>query len=117
MQRLELYLPRIKVPRLNSIQDRILRQYALKKAQIEISLNKTIVQALNGQSKVDISPLWNSYVNLRYGLEDLNLKMEDTMRADYEKIRHLRPSLVKMADGTVAVTGLESLGRLIPHDS
>lgn len=59
--------------------------------------------------------IWNRYVGLSYGVpaeevDSSNVRMtEQTMLAEYEKIRKLKPKLHIGKDNKVSLTGLEPI--------
>lgn len=102
----------VKVPKLGSSLDIILREFLTKKASKEVYLNKLLAQiAINTsgstKEKIDnITTTWNDYVNLAYYLENNKQQKEIDMQEEYALWKKITPK-IKIGDkGKLIVEGL-----------
>ena len=110
---MELFVSGVKVPKLGSLQDVIARQYLVKKAQKEITLNKLQAQMAmvsnpnpeSGWSNT-ISQMWNSYVNTACYMEDEVHLREEEMQLEFEHWKTIKPVMYKDENGHVKVKGI-----------
>ena len=109
---MELYVSGVKVPKLGSLQDRILRNYLTKRASREVGKNKLLAQiatAVGGESKEwssAISRIWSDYVNMEFFLEGADDEREADMKNQFEYWTKVKPVIVKDKDGKLSVKGL-----------
>lgn len=118
MQRLRLYTSGVKVPKLGSYKDSVLRQFMLMESKKNINLNQiqAYIAMAAGDSKqwqANIKKIWSSYIALELGMEvedeeKATLNSEKEMMSQYEAVRKLRPKLiVDRKNGKLIVTGLQ----------
>ena len=119
VQRIELFASGVKVPPLGSLQDKILRQYQLKKAFKEVSKQKAIVLgliAVAGANKASKSVLelvlstFDDYSSQELYLERALEEMEKDMRQELEFWKLTKPKVSKGKDGKLEL----SIGSLKP---
>jgi hypothetical protein len=121
MQRMELHLSGVKVPKLGSLHDRVYREYMTKKSQLEVERTKFhMFNALTNPTIGDagkarewsekIKRIWSNYLALEYGVEVPEYaEREIQMREYYENVvKHLKPVLQKTEKG-YNVKGLDVL--------
>ena len=77
-------------------------------------MNKIHTQHILNQGRGDgfvssIKKLWTHYVNLTYNIKDTSINEEVVMRAEYDKLKLLRPVMTKTAEGLIEVKGLLGL--------
>jgi hypothetical protein len=119
---MKLYTSGVKLPKLGSPQDRVLRNYLLKESQKEVAKTQllammvaNVVQFSDNGAARDwndrVKKIWNGYLGLEYGLEipehtDQEVKMIEHYS---KKVKHLKPKLTKGDKGQFIVTGLDAL--------
>lgn len=123
MQRMKLHVSGVKVPKLGTMQDRVMREYLYKTAQLEIKRTEfMMLAALTGPNLLNpndkrswassISKSWRQYMSLEY-----NLEMTEHTERELELIEYYT-STVKNAKlqirvdekGTPVLNGLETMG-------
>ena len=110
---MRLYTSGVKVPKLYSIQDRVLRQFQILETRKNLQLGKIISQAAIGTGNRErdwfnsINSTWNDYVNLECGVMSEIKNREEDMVKEYERYRHLRPKMFFGKDGSLQVTGVD----------
>lgn len=109
---MRLYTSGVKVPKLYSLQDRVLRQFQLIETRKNIQHAKLLSQIAIGSGAGDknwfnnINNIWNDYLNLECGTVEEIRDREQDMATEYEKYRYLRPKLTIGADGSLTLTGI-----------
>lgn len=118
---MRLHLSGVKLPRLGSLKDRIMRAHLTRESEKETK--KTQLLALLVTNSVDfdnqqsasvwegkIKSLWNRYLALEYGIELSVEKEKELEMLEYyqEFVKNLRPKL-HIEGGKAVVSGLDSL--------
>lgn len=119
---MKLYTSGVKLHRLGSPQDRVLRSYLLKESQKEVAKTQLLammvtnsIQFQDASAASDwhgkVKKIWNGYLGLEYGIEMPEFSDKETQMIEHysKKIKHLKPKLVKGDKGQFVVTGLESM--------
>lgn len=95
------------VPRLGSVKARILNKYIQRKTETRIAQARVFAQAAHDLSgSKSLAGFWSTYVNLEYGLDSRERGREDSMRKEYDKIKHLRPTLKISKEHGLEVEGI-----------
>lgn len=109
---MKLYTNGIKLPKLGSVEDRVIRQFLTKESEKESKKTQLLaliaVQAL--PSKDDqVKKVWSKYLELEYGVEiPEHTEQELDMMKYYEGVvKHIKPKL-SMKNGKMFVSGFES---------
>lgn len=111
-QRVDLYLSGVKVPKLGSSQDIVLRKFLTNRSSKEVYLNKLLARtALNtseGKKELidDVTSSWNDYVNLVFYLENTKEEKTKEMMEEYEVWKKIMPKVKLGKDGKLVVTGI-----------
>jgi hypothetical protein len=118
---MKLFLTGIKLPKLGSLQDRIIRQHMTSESQKETKKVQFLaLLAINSVSTADVSSttewekkvknLWTSYLGLEYGVEipEDNDKEIEMMEYYQSTVKNLKAQL-SMKAGQLTVTGLDKL--------
>lgn len=102
----------VKVPKLGSSLDIVLRDFLTKRASKEVYLNKLLAQlainASNGKKEIldSVTSTWNNYVNLAFHLENNKQQKEMDMQEEYAVWKKITPK-IKIGDkGKLIVEGL-----------
>lgn len=110
---MELFVSGVAVPKLGSIQDVMARQYLTKRSKKEVALNSLMAHMASEiptspspEWRRSISNLWNNYVNMAYFLEDELEIRERDMQEEFERWRHVRPTVHKDKNGRLIIKGL-----------
>lgn len=109
---MRLYTSGVKVPKLYSIQDRVLRQYQMLETRKNLQHAKLLTQVAIGTGAGDkdwfnnINSIWSEFVNLECGSISEVKDRENEMRKEYEKYRYLKPKITMGKNG-LEVTGLD----------
>ena len=126
LQRMELHLSGIKVPKLGSIQDIIYRQFLDKKSKKEVAKNKMLaLLAINSGAfetsdsrdkwSEQVKSAWTSYMGLEYGIEIPEHTDHERRMLEYynKKVKPLKAVIrsngKKGRHQKIIVEGLESL--------
>ncbi len=112
----------IKVHKLGSPQDRVLRQYLVKENEKEISKTQLMAMLVTNSipfNNANDAREWNSkvkqvfstFMSLEYGVELPEFSDKETQMIEQytKKVKHLKPKLTKDKKGGFVVTGLDSL--------
>ena len=118
---MRLYLSGVKVPKLGTLQDRVIRAHMITESQKESKKTQLLALLVANSIPFDdqnaaenwntkIKRLWNSYLSLEYGLElPEHTEKEMAMMEYYQNhIKGLKAQLV-MKDGKPTVIGLDSI--------
>ncbi len=118
---MRMYTMGVKVPKLGSIQDRILKQYLSKEAQKEAK--KTQLIAMFTANAVDfnspgaenewgskIKKIWNQYLALEYGVEMTAETEKEAMLTEFyvNTVKNLSVKL-SLVNGKHVVSGLDEI--------
>jgi hypothetical protein len=122
MQRTKLYVSGVKVPPLGSAQDRVLRDYMTKEAELEAEreklsmLNTLSTPSFTDQAKAnawekEIQRTWSSYLHKLFNVElsEESQKDIDMMEFYTKVVKHMRPKVKKSKSGKLVVEGLRGL--------
>lgn len=119
---MKLYTSGIKVHKLGSPQDRVIRQYLVKVSEKEIA--KTQLMAMLVSNSISfatessarewtdrVRKVFTNIMGLEYGIEVPEFSdVESKMIKEYQtKVKHLKPKLKRDAKGRFTVTGLDSM--------
>ena len=123
MQRMELHLQGVKLPRLGSVQDRVDRQFMDKQTQRQVyrdrlgmlaTLTSPQISDQNKWSlwKKDISEIWNQYLGLSFHVDIPTEEDQDKKLLEfYEKV--VKPASIKMhkdrKTGKLSLLGAEAI--------
>jgi hypothetical protein len=121
MQRMKLHLSGVKVPKLNSLHDRVYREYLTKENQLEAEKMKLVMLcAATTPTFTDVAKarewsdrvrkIWSTLLALQFNVEiPEHTEKEMEMMEHYEKVvKHLKPILEKTKAG-YNVKGLDAL--------
>ena len=121
MQRMDLHLSGIKVPKLGSVQDRVYRQFLDRKTKKEVTKNKLMAllvanvvpfESNEGRDSwsSQVRKVWTMYLGLEYGVEIPESSEDERKLIEYynTKIKTLKP-ILKSEKGRLVVEGLDSL--------
>jgi len=123
-----MYVMGVKVPRLGSIQDRILKQHFSKEAQKEAKKTQLVAMYTANSVSVDasaadewnsrIKKIWNQYLALEYGVEVTAETEKELQMTEYymKNIKTLKAKLI-VKNKQLLVTGLESILDIKPPSS
>lgn len=119
---MKLYTSGVKVHKLGSPQDVVVRQYLVKESEKEVTKTKFMVMLVSNiipfnnenDSKEwhqKVKKVWSNYLGLEYGVEIPEFSDKETQMIDHykTKVKHLKPVLKKDAKGQFVVHGLNSL--------
>lgn len=119
---MKLYTSGVKLPRLGSAQDRVIRSYLLKESQKEVAKTQLLamlvtnsIQFQDASAASDwhgkVKKIWNGYLGLEYGIEIPEHTDKEVQMIEHysQKIKHLKPKLTKGDKGRYVVTGLDSM--------
>jgi hypothetical protein len=122
MQRTKLYVSGVNLPQLGSAQDRVLRDYMTREAELEAEREKlTMLNTLSNptfsdESKAkawekEIQRTWSSYLHKLFHVELSEESQKDIeMLEFYNKVvKYMRPKLRQTKSGKLVVDGLKGL--------
>ncbi len=110
---MELYVSGVKVPKLGSSADIVLRNYLIYKANKEVTKNKIFVQtalvtaANHPEIQKKITETWNDYVNMELYLEEQRVELERSMQEEYAYWKTVKPKVVQDEKGNFKVSGIK----------
>ncbi len=117
---MKLHVSGVKVPRLGSVEDRVIRQYLTKEAQKETKKAQLLALiAINSAQTTDqneasewlnkVRKIFNVYLGLEYGVEiPEQTEIEVKMSNYYEKVvKKMKLKLSKDGTGQLVVSGLQ----------
>ncbi len=112
---MKLHVSGVKVPKLGSIQDRVMRDFLTKQANKEIYKTKLLAQlaisnSKNKEASDEVMETWNNYVNLEAFLEDQSKQRVMDMQEEYAYWKTTKPKLRRTEKGGVEVVGLKVKG-------
>lgn len=123
MQRMELHLKGIKLPRLGSPQDRVYRKYLDKQTELQVTKDRLAMLStltnpqISNQNqwstwKKDIQDIWRQYLGLSFHVDVPSQEDEDKKLTEfYEKV--VKPAQIKMhrdrTTGKLSLTGSEAI--------
>lgn len=123
MQRMKLHLSGVKVPKLDSLRDKVYRQYLTKESQLEAEKMKFVMMATMTTPVFDdagkarewsekVRKTWSTFLSLQYGLEVSEHNEKEIQMLEYYEsvVKHLKPTLEKTTKG-YNVRGLEALNQ------
>lgn len=110
---MELYVSGLKVPKLNSLNDRMARSYLLKRVGKEIALNKILAQIAIGVSEPGdkvwtrtITNLWGEYITKAYYMDSQEDESANDMAQEYKEWVNKKLKLEIQKDGSISLKGL-----------
>lgn len=119
---MKIYTSGLKVHKLGSPQDRIVRSYLVKESEKEVAKTQLLAMMVSNVIPFNnetastewqgrVKKIWNKYIGLEYGLEVPEFSDKETQMIDHYKnhVKHLKPVLTKTKAGGFVVTGLDSL--------
>lgn len=119
---MKLYTSGIKLHKLGSSQDKIVRSYLVKESEKEIAKTRLLAMMVSNvipfnsetaskEWQGQIKKIWTEYLGLEYGIEIPEFSDKETKMIDHYKnqIKHLKPVLRQTKTGGFTVTGLDSL--------
>lgn len=110
---MELYVSGVKIPKLGSSKDIVLREFLIYKANKEVTKNKIFVQtalvtaAQHTEIQRKLTDTWNDYVNMELYLEEQKVEMERSMQEEYAYWKTVKPKVTKDAEGNFKVSGIK----------
>lgn len=119
---MKLYTSGVKMHKLGSPQDRVIRQYLVKESDKEIA--KTQLMAMLVSNSIPfanesasrewadrVKKVFSSYMGLEYGIEIPEFSNKETEMIEHyqKKVKHLKPKLHRDKKGRFTVSGLDSL--------
>ena len=110
---MRLHVTGFKLPKLGTVQDRVIRQFLTKESEREIKKTQLLaiiaVQSLPAEDD-RVKKLWKEYLALEYGLEiPEHSDQEMQMMEYYQKVvKHLKPQLSRK-NGQLTVSGFGSI--------
>lgn len=122
MQRMKLHTSGVTLNKLGSIQDRVIRNYMVKEAQLEAKeaefmmilalTTPSVAPEKRGEWSKSIQKNWKDYLSLKFNIEVPETTPEEELLKDYydKVVSKLKPTIRKdRKTGKLNVTGLDQL--------
>jgi hypothetical protein len=111
---MKLYVSGVELPKLFSLRDRVLRQFLLREAELEVkkqsfSVMQILMSGVSSRNQEEaVKRSWREYLGLMYGVEVPKLtQQEEAMKTYYENVvSKMRPKMWKSNKGGLVVGDL-----------
>ena len=120
MQRMQLHLSGVCLPKLGSLQDRMYRQYLnkvslkeLEKSKFEVRLASFVASLLSGSSNLrreevqNLNKAWSSYAKTLFNLDSEEETSEESRMQEYYQrfVKNAKLRLIKQNEGDWKLSG------------